>query len=108
MRQLSDISRLISVFNNFNFLMNFNIINVVLVLLLALVKARHPINHDMVNEIRKLTHLWIPHHPEENPLRDFSHEELHFFLGTILTEPTKNYQPHYKVLQVPENFDSRT
>ena len=49
MRQLSDISRLISVFNNFNFLMNFNIINVVLVLLLALVKARHPINHDMVN-----------------------------------------------------------
>ena len=88
--------------------MNFKLIYITLVLLVVISKARHPINHDMVNEIRALTHHWLPHHPEENPLKDFTHEELHYFLGTILVEPTKKYQPNYKVLEVPDNFDSRT
>lgn len=49
---------------------------------LALSKQNdHPINEDAVNDIKQKTIAWEPHNPDENPLKDYSHEELHYMLG---------------------------
>lgn len=41
--------------------------------LVATAEILHPINDDMVNDIKKKTDKWQPHEAEDNPLKDYSH-----------------------------------
>jgi len=36
----------------------------------------HPINQEIIDEIREKTSAWIPHSIEENPFSSKSHEEI--------------------------------
>lgn len=58
--------------------------SLLLIFLVVLVYCKqndHPINEDAVNEIKQKTDSWEAHNPDENPLKDYSHEELHYMLG---------------------------
>lgn len=44
----------------------------------------HPINDDIVNEIRQKATTWEPMDPLENPLGKMSHEQVRGLLGTII------------------------
>lgn len=79
--------------------------------LLALVSANqydHPINEDIVNEIKKSATTWVPFEAHENPLRHHSKEHLMGLLGTILKEredePEEDPTP---ANGLPESFDAR-
>jgi len=52
-------------------------INSKTLILLALVafasaEDTHPINHDIVNDIKEKTDIWEPYDPHQNPLKDYS------------------------------------
>ena len=46
----------------------------------------HPINKDIVNEIRQKATTWEAHDVETNPLANYSIEQLKGLLGTKLPE----------------------
>lgn len=45
---------------------------------------QHPINDDLVEEIKQKTNSWVPHSADENPLKDKSMSELMGLFGTVL------------------------
>jgi hypothetical protein len=59
----------------------------------SVVLAVNPINDDIVIEIKAKTTRWIPHEPSQNPLKDFSHEQLQMLLGTRIVAPLKTLMP---------------
>jgi hypothetical protein len=67
----------------------------------------HPINSDIVNDITDKTNLWIPYAPDENPLKDMSHEQLFGLLGTINKPPVGGMEPIMENADVPDSFDAR-
>ena len=72
--------------------------------------AHHPINEDIVKEIKEKARSWEPMEVNENPLSKYTYEELKGFLGTyqddydsvFLTGETAD--PNYSA---PASFDSR-
>ena len=54
----------------------------------ALADVAHPINEDIVNEIKAKTDKWQPYEPTENPLSGRNNIELFGLLGTV-------YRPAY-------------
>jgi hypothetical protein len=49
--------------------------------------ATHPINEDIVKEIKEKATSWVPHEVSENPLANYSYASLQGFLGTIIQGP---------------------
>lgn len=52
----------------------------------------HPINREIIEEIKAKTSLWTPHEYENNPLRHKSIEEIHSMLGLNI-EYTQTFLP---------------
>lgn len=44
---------------------------------------QHPINSQIVSQIRERTHRWVAHDVEANPLRNRTYFDLKGLLGTI-------------------------
>lgn len=47
----------------------------------------HPINEEIVKEIRQKTSLWTAHDVKTNPIAHWTEEEIKGRLGTILQKP---------------------
>jgi cathepsin B len=68
---------------------------------------QHPINPDIVNEIREKTTSWTPMAPEANPLSNLSMSEIMGRLGTIIQGPVGLPGPLPFNGDVPKKFDAR-
>jgi cathepsin B len=70
----------------------------------------HPINSDLVAAIKERTSAWEAHTPEENPLRNYSREELLGLVGTYVPAPRFEVESdQYSPLQaLPASFDPRS
>ena len=72
----------------------------------------HPVNHDMVNEIKAKATTWIPHEVHENPLSKLSTEEILGLCGTKVGPIDANEESPFpapeEITSVPATFDSRT
>jgi hypothetical protein len=72
--------------------------------------SSHPINSQIVKDIKERTNRWQPHDIESNPLKNHSYGKLMGLLGTV-THPTEEadmlYAPVEMVGDVPANFDWR-
>ena len=69
----------------------------------------HPINEDIVNEIKNKTSTWTAHEVHENPLRHHTVESLQGLLGDngiAYGSPMGNYATQ-EVIATPDNFDTR-
>lgn len=70
---------------------------------------RHPINSQIVSEIRAKTNSWEAHTPMDNPLNIYSREELMALVQTQIPETT-NFQldsDRTPLEALPTNFDPR-
>ena len=68
----------------------------------------HPINQDVVNEIKQKTNKWTPSAPEDNPLFNLTHWQLHMILGTVIKPPQGTMMPPQENVDIPKEFDART
>ncbi len=66
----------------------------------------HPVNENIVNDIKQKTSLWQPMNPSENPLANKSMNEIFGLLGTHIQGPANLPEPEL-LESVPESFDSR-
>ena len=80
----------------------------------ALASAQsHPVNKQIVQEIRERTHRWEAYDVETNPFRNYTFGKLMSLLGTI-TNPPAERTSEYKyadvelLKDVPANWDWRT
>ena len=71
-------------------------------------QALHPISQEIVDAIRERTSTWTTHEPSENPLKDFSPEQLMGLCGTYFEDSNEIYPEASILTAVPTNFDSRT
>lgn len=67
---------------------------------------QHPVNQELVEEIKQKTNSWAPHAVEENPMSGKSMTEIMGLLGTHLQGPVGLPDP-IPVNGVPSTFDSR-
>ena len=67
----------------------------------------HPINDNIVTEIKEKTDKWQPYEPTENPLNGMNHIELFGLLGTVYRPAYGNKQPEMENVQLPKSFDAR-
>jgi hypothetical protein len=74
---------------------------------LATATKVHPINEDIVKEIKAKATTWTAHEVSENPLRHRSHDELLTLLGTHPETAVSNAFNTPPVIETPKNFDSR-
>jgi cathepsin B len=66
---------------------------------------KHPVNEDIVKEIKAKATTWHPHEVHDNPLSKLSAGEVYGLLGANLQAPVGYSAP--KVVSVPASFDSR-
>lgn len=85
----------------------FKLVIVGTVAVLAAAEMSHPINKEIVEEIKSKTSLWQPAEPEENPLSSYSVDKIMGLMGTTISAPG-NFPGPELVEDVPTNFDSRT
>lgn len=71
----------------------------------ALAAATHPINDHIVSAVKKSA-TWVAHEPSENPLKDYTHEELMGMLGTYIVPVNRAYN-RPQVVSTPASFDAR-
>jgi len=69
--------------------------------------ATHPINYEIVQDIKERTTSWEPHMPHENPLKDMTEQELTGLAGTIIAPP-RDMEATREIVSTPQDFDSRT
>src|SRR5688572_18745234 len=74
---------------------------------LATADVVHPVNEDIVSEIKAKTDKWVPYEPSENPLKEKSNPELFSLLGTIYRPAYGDRQPPAENVEVPKSFDAR-
>jgi cathepsin B len=67
----------------------------------------HPVNHDIVNDIKNKADSWTPFEVEANPLRALNVAEIKGLLGTIVQGPVGLPGPAPSNGDVPSTFDSR-
>lgn len=67
----------------------------------------HPINSDIVEEIKSKTSMWTPMDPATNPLGSRSVGEIMGLLGTHIQGPANLPAPEVSA-DLADNFDSRT
>ena len=70
-------------------------------------ESKHPINEEIVAEIKSMTQDWIPYEAHENPLKDLTHEEIKGTLGTLIPEEEFIPSEEVDVSALPTNFDAR-
>jgi cathepsin B len=85
--------------------------------LLSFAFARHPVNKDIVEEIKRSTNLWTPTEPEENIFMFRSQDQIKSILGTKIDMERDrrvaaemgllNLDEESDLSAVPANFDSR-
>jgi hypothetical protein len=68
----------------------------------------HPVNHEIVEQIKAKATTWTPMEVEQNPLFNMSAEAVHGLLGTTRRGPLGYNKPNAIVGDVPQNFDART
>ena len=68
----------------------------------------HPINEDIVNQVKAKAKTWVPHEVVENPLRNKSLGEIYGLLGTKKIDAVGDYPAPEVNANLPDNFDSRT
>jgi cathepsin B len=72
----------------------------------------HPVNHDMVNEIKQKATSWVPHEVHENPLAKLSVEEINGLLGAKVGPIPDGEEGPFpepeEPTSVPATFDSRS
>jgi len=78
-------------------------------LVLASCHRDHPINEDIVKEIKQKTTAWIPHEVEENPLRHKTRDEISEMLGVQFPNEFLPYTPDDENMSynAPLEFDAR-
>jgi cathepsin B len=75
--------------------------------------SSHPINKQIIADIRQRTHRWEAYDFETNPMKDYSYGKLMGLLGTV-NNPAKERIPEFSyadvemLQQLPANFDWRT
>jgi cathepsin B len=86
----------------------FKLVVVGTVIASALAQNPHPINHDIVEEIKQKATTWKPMEVEDNPLSKFTYDEIKGLLGTIVDDDELvGFKKYDKVLDVPDQFDAR-
>ena len=74
----------------------------------AFAAATHPINENIVREIRSKTRAWKAHEPHQNPLSNWTLEDIQARLGTIVQGPVEGIpSPLPSNDDLPKSFDSR-
>lgn len=74
----------------------------------AFASATHPVNHDIVHEIKTKTSSFRVHEASENPLRNWTMEDIKARLGTIVQGPVEGIpRPVPTNDELPKEFDSR-
>lgn len=68
---------------------------------------RHPINPDIVNEIKSKADTWKAHDVETNPLKNLSVHEIQGLLGTVVQGPIGLPGPVPTNEMLPATFDAR-
>lgn len=76
--------------------------------IVSMAAASHPINSDMVKQIREKTGLWEAHDVESNPLVNYTHDQLLGMLGTYIVPSNKIYPDTPVKGDIPSEFDART
>lgn len=66
----------------------------------------HPVNPDLVDEIKQKTDSWVPHDTESNPLKDMDMTQIFGLFGTVIQEPVGLPGPQANAIP-PETFDAR-
>jgi hypothetical protein len=75
----------------------------------ALATAKHhPINDDIVAQVKSKAKTWVAHEAHENPLKDMSLGEIYGLLGTKKVDAVGDYPAPEVNAGLPDNFDSRT
>lgn len=74
----------------------------------AVLATGHPISQEMVNEIRQSNALWTPMEVSENPLANYTEEQLRGMLGTVLSHTHEIPKYDLQPVTVPDSFDSRS
>ena len=71
----------------------------------------HPVNHDLVNEIKEKATTWVPLEVHENPLGKLTTEEVYGLLGAKVGPIDSNealpFPEPEELTAVPATFDSR-
>lgn len=72
--------------------------------------SSHPVNQDIVNQIKKEASTWTPFEAHENPLSNLSVGEIFGLLGAKVGGSGENtqYQAPTVAADLPANFDTRT
>jgi hypothetical protein len=60
-----------------------------------------------VDDIKQKTDSWTPHDPEDNPLKNYSSEQLNGLLGTVIRGTVGGMEPPAENVDLPESFDAR-
>lgn len=82
-------------------------IKLVIVGTIATFVAAHPVNHEVVAQVKQSTTLWTPVDVENNIFANYSEAEIKGLLGTIVSGPVG--LPDVEVNQAAsDSFDSRT
>ena len=68
--------------------------------------AAHPISQEMVNKLRSKPSTWEAYNPMENPLKEYTHDQLLNMLGTYIV-PTNGDYKRPQVVATPSQFDAR-
>ena len=68
----------------------------------------HPVNNDLVADIKEKADTWTPFEVHENPLGKRSVHELMGLLATKIEAPDMTLPAPKTVVTVPASFDART
>jgi C1A family cysteine protease len=69
----------------------------------------HPVNEEIIEQIKARATTWVPMEIEDNPLHHMTADQARGLLGTIFTTETEFPEPEIdQNLVVPTAFDSRT
>jgi C1A family cysteine protease len=74
----------------------------------ASAQLRHPVNTQIVNDIKQKASTWFPSEVDQNPLSKLTIDEIKGLLGTIVQGPVGLPGPLPHNGEVPKEFDSRT
>ena len=68
----------------------------------------HPVNQNMVDQIKAKATTWYPAEVHENPLSKMKAKKLMGLLGTHIAPPSPLFAQSKTFVNTPESFDSRT
>ena len=78
---------------------------VILVIMPFTMASIHPVNHDLVQNIKESTQQWIPMEPEDNPFYFVPIEQIKAMMGTKLR--VMDIPDEDPTADIPTNFDAR-